>query len=394
MVLVLGGLIMLAACASVSVPATQVTHHYDVIDAKLLLGSNRDDWPVFAYDPGHTGFVDQNVNKHTVQGKLLWQQHFGPIFSSPVAGLGLLYISSTDGYLYALQQSSGSIVWRVRLDNLLTDATPALEGQVLFVSVHSTALESLNAHTGKMYWIFETGEKIQAPPLVLGSRILVSTRMALWELDATTGRVKWMFRRGGTGWPTTGSPSVSGNIVYIGLGTGTQLWALDLTNGHVLWSFNTNDRITSEALVKADAVYIATWQGNIFAINSFNGTMRWVYALNTDQHQNIVDGIAGSMALANGHLYVGDYRGVISCVDALHGKLLWRFATGAQVLATPVVTARQVYIGSGDGNFYALDSQSGRPAWHYATGEIRASASIAYGHLYVGSLSGRMYAFE
>ena len=60
------------------------------------------------------------------------------------------------------------------------------------------------------------------------------------------------------------------------------------------------------------------------------------------------------MALANGRLYVGDYRGVISCIDALHGKLDWRFATGAQILATPVVTAGQVYIGSGDGNFYAL----------------------------------------
>jgi outer membrane protein assembly factor BamB len=217
--------------------------------------------------------------------------------------------------------------------------------------------------------------------------------MALWALDATTGGVIWKFSRGGTGWPTTGSPSVSGNVVYIGLGTGTQLWALDLTNGHVLWSFNTSDRITSEALVKADAVYIATWHGNIFAINSFNGIMRWVYALNTNQHQNIVDGVAGSMALANGHLYIGDYRGVISCVDALHGKLIWRFATGAQVLATPVVTAGQVYIGSGDGIFYALDTQTGRPAWHYTTGEIRSSAALANGHLYVGSLSGGVYAF-
>jgi|SRR6266487_94489 len=393
LLLVLGGLMMLTACGSVYIPAPQATHHNRVINATLLLGSTSSDWPIFAYDPGHTGYVDQNVNKHAIRGKLLWTQQFGPIFSSPVAGLGMIYISSTDGYLYALQQSSGSIVWRAHLDNLLTDATPALEGQVLFVSVHSTALESLNAHTGELYWIFETGEKIQSPPLAVGSRILVATRMTLWELDATTGQVMWKFRRGVSGWPTTGSPTVAGNVVYSGLGTGTQLWALDLTKGHVLWSFDTGDRITSEALVKANTIYVATWHGNIFALNRFNGTKRWVYALNTNHSQNIVDGVAGSMALADGHLYVGDYRGVISCIDALHGRLIWRFATGAQILATPVVTAGQVYIGSGDGNFYALDTDTGRPTWHYVTGEIRATASLANGHLYVVSLSGVVYAF-
>jgi outer membrane protein assembly factor BamB len=247
--------------------------------------------------------------------------------------------------------------------------------------------------TGEIYWTFETGKKIQSPPLVVGGHVLVATSMALWELDATTGQVMWKFHHGESGWPTTGSPTVAGNVVYIGLGTGTQLWALDLTNGHVLWSFDTGDRITSEALVKADNVYVATWRGNIFAINRVNGTKRWVYALNTNHSQNIIDGVAGSMALANGHLYVGDYRGVISCIDALHSRLIWRFATGAQILATPVVTAGQVYIGSGDGNFYALDTQTGRPVWHYVTGEIRASASLANGHLYVGSLSGVVYAF-
>ncbi len=393
LLLALGGMLMLTACGSASTPAATATNHNRVINAKLLLGSGRGDWPIFGYDPGHTGYVDQAVSSHAIQGRLLWTQHFGPVFSSAVAGLGMLYIASTDGYLYGLRQDSGAIAWRVRLDVLLTDATPALEGQVLFVAVHSTALEALDAYTGQVYWTFDTGEKIQAPPLVVGRRVLVASRMMLWTLDATTGRVLWKFHRGANGWPTTGSPTVGGNAVYIGLGTGTQLWALDLNDGHILWSFDTGDRITGEALVKGDTVYVATWHGSIFALERANGTKRWVYALNTSHSQSVVDGVAGSMALANGRLYVGDYRGVLSCIDALHGKLDWRFATGAQILATPVVTAEQVYIGSGDGNFYALNTQTGRPAWHYVTGEIRASASLANGRLYVGGLSGVVYAF-
>ena len=188
---------------------------------------------MFGYDPGHTGNVDALVHPQSVQGKLAWAQKLGPIFSSPVAGLTMLFIASTDGYLYALKQDTGNVVWRTKLGNYLTDATPVLEGQVLFVSVHSSALEALNAHSGQVYWMFETHEKIQAPPLAVGNRVLLVSRTTLWALNATDGRLIWKFQHGTSAWPTTGSPTVGGNSVYVGLGSGTLFWALNLVDGHM-----------------------------------------------------------------------------------------------------------------------------------------------------------------
>src|SRR5437868_8360649 len=130
-----------------------------VVNVALLEGSGTGEWPVFGYGPGHTGYVNSLASSHILQGKLLWSQRLGPIFSSPVAGLGMLYIASTNGYLYGLKQDTGTVVWRVHLNNKLTDATPALEGHVLFVSTHSTALEAINANTGALYWTFDTAEK-------------------------------------------------------------------------------------------------------------------------------------------------------------------------------------------------------------------------------------------
>lgn len=391
--LALCGLIFLAACNSVPARSSRLTNQKRRIDTALLQGSSSADWPVFGYDPGHTGYVDSLVHSRRIEGKLLWTQKFGPLFSSPVAGLGMLFISSTDGNLYALKQASGTVVWRASLGDYLTDATPALEGQVLFVSVHSSALEALDAHTGQVYWTFETNEKIQAPPLVFGSRVLLASRTTLWTLDASSGQLIWKFHRGVSAWPTTGSPTAAGGVVYFSLGTGTQLWALNLVNGHVLWSFNTGDRITSAALVGGDTIYLATWHGNVFALKRADGKKIWSYSLNPNLDQSVVDGVGGSMALADGYLYVGDYRGTLLSIDAARGIVTWRFATGAQILATPVIVAGFIYVGSGDGYFYALDSRTGRPAWRYQTGEIRASASLASGHLYVGSLNGMMYAF-
>lgn len=394
LLLALAGLMLLTACSSVNTSATQKVNSNRSSDATLLQGSSKGDWPLFSYDPGHTSFVDSLANPHALHGKLIWSQHLGPVFSSPIAALNMLYIASTNGYLYALSQTSGAIVWRTYLGIYLTDATPALEGKALFVSLHSTALEALNALTGEVQWTFEAGEKIQAPPLVVGSRVIFASLTTLWALDAASGRLLWKFHSGTAGWPSIGSPTLAGNVVYAGLGTGTRLWALNVANGRVLWSFDTKDRITSEALVKADTVYIATWHGSIFALNRNNGAKRWVYSLNKVRNQDVVDGIGGSMALAGERLYLGDYRGLILCIDAVHGKIIWSYATAGQVLATPVVTSGQVYVGSGDGYFYALNTRTGRPAWHYATGEIRGSACLANGHLYVGSLRGVVYAFE
>ena len=387
---------MLAACGSSQArkPVAVAIPHNRIVPSALLQGSNIGDWPVFGYDPGHTGYVDALVQPHALAGNLTWSRKFAPIFSSAVAGLGMVYIASTDGYLYALSQSSGAVIWRAKVGNYLTDSTPALEGQTLFVAARGTTIEALNARTGALYWTFAITERIEAPPLVVGNRVLMVSRTTLWTLDATNGTLLWKFHRGIVGWPSSGSPAVSGNTVYFGLGSDTHLWALDLTSGRVIWSFDTGDRITSAPLVSAGTLYIATWHGEIFALDRVHGNLRWLYTLNSKTKQSLVDGVGGSMALAGGKLYVGDYRGALICLDGQHGHLLWRFATGGQILATPVVASGFIYIGSDDGNFYALTIQTGRPAWHYATGEVRSAASLAGGHLFVGSLNGAMYAFN
>jgi eukaryotic-like serine/threonine-protein kinase len=395
LLLLLCGTVMLTACSSFAASQADQATNTDVlrvIDAKLLSGTGIDTWPIFGYNARHTSFEGQGFASR-VRGNLLWSKKIGPIFSSSAVGLGMLFIASTDGNLYALKENTGVLVWHIPLGDYLTDATPALEGRVIFVSAHSSALEALNAYTGQVYWTFETHEKIQAPPIVVGNRVLLASRTTLWTLEATNGQLLWKFHRGVSAWPSSGSPTLLGDTVYIGLGTGTRVWALNLVDGHIRWSFDTNDRITSTALAETDTIYVATWHGTIFALNRANGRLRWSYALNTARSQSVVDGVGGSMALGDGRLYVGDYRGSVLCIDAIKGHLLWRYATGAQVLATPIVAAGFVYVGSGDGNFYALNTQSGRPAWRYATGEVRSSAALAYDHIYVGSLDGMMYAF-
>src|SRR5438874_1651003 len=82
LLLICCGLLVLTACNSTSASLSATTDHG--FYARLLQGSSSGDWPMFGYDLGHTGYVDPLVHPQSVQGKLVWAQKLGPIFSSPV----------------------------------------------------------------------------------------------------------------------------------------------------------------------------------------------------------------------------------------------------------------------------------------------------------------------
>lgn len=64
------------------------------------------------------------------------------------------------------------------------------------------------------------------------------------------------------------------------------------------------------------------------------------------------------------------------------------------------MTARQegvptVYVGSSDRNIYALDAETGEERWrHRTTGPVMSSLVVVDGRVYVGNVSGRLYAVE
>jgi outer membrane protein assembly factor BamB len=76
-------------------------------------------------------------------------------------------------------------------------------------------------------------------------------------------------------------------------------------------------------------------------------------------------------------------------------KLLWRFETGNDVRATPVIGDGVVYVGSTDKKLYALDLADGTQRWLYdATDSIEGSALLVSNLVVVGDLAGVLHAVD
>jgi outer membrane protein assembly factor BamB len=80
--------------------------------------------------------------------------------------------------------------------------------------------------------------------------------------------------------------------------------------------------------------------------------------------------------------------------DAFH-RVKWKFATGAAVIASPVIQDNVIYFGGDDHNVYAVDASTGRQIWKAVTrGPVPCTPAVADGVVYINSYDGKFYAFD
>ncbi len=85
---------------------------------------------------------------------------------------------------------------------------------------------------------------------------------------------KWVYATGGA---VYSSPTVVGNVVYIGSADGN-VYALDTGTGVPVWTFQTGNAIIATPAVAGGVVYIGS-SSTLYALNATTGTELWEYGV-------------------------------------------------------------------------------------------------------------------
>jgi outer membrane protein assembly factor BamB len=387
----------------------------------------------------------------------LWTYKTGGMIaaSATVVG-GVAYVGSWDGYEYALNATTGALIWKTYLGitsapacsppQLGISSIPAVVGGVVYVGGGDSNWYALSAATGSVLWSVPTGDNSAtgghynwSSPLIVGNSAYVGiaslgdcplVQGQLLRVDLTTHTVVATVnfvptgQVGGGIW-TTPSIDTSTNTVYVTTGT-----------------LNMVTQTTSEAMVALDGTTLAIksyWQiprsaanadsdwgdspilfadGNGRAMVAGINKNGFLYAFDRSNlapgpvwsEQIAVGGICptcgdasvASMAFAQGLLYVGGgnttiggvgYQGAVRAINPTNGAVIW--ATG---LASPVIPALaydngMLFAGVGP-RLEAFDATTGSRLFSYATGAVIYSPpSISGGIVYIGSGDGNEYAF-
>lgn len=306
------------------------------------------------------------------------------ITSSPAQGPdGTLYVGSFDGRLYAFNPD-GSQRWTFTTGGGIDMSSPAIGPDgTIYIGSNDRSFRAINPN-GTVRWSFNTGAGISASAAIAsdGTVYVRSDDFNLYALHGN-GSERWRVNLGGVSFS---SPSIGPDgTIYVGSDNG-RLYAIS-PEGTVRWFFTANGGVyTSPAIAADGTIYFGTIAGRFYAVAP-NGQERW--------SQEIGGGISSSPALGpDGTIYFGAYTRRIYALDPATGDQRWSYLTGDEIRAAgPAVGADgAIYAGSYDGYLYVLNPD-GTLRRRYATGaRIRSSPLVTADRVYVGSNDFKLYA--
>jgi outer membrane protein assembly factor BamB len=377
----------------------------------LQSSSESGDWVMFRRDMSHTGSF--NPGDVLPQGDIKWTfTTDGAINSSPAVVDGVVYVGSTDSYVYALKADTGEKLWTFKTGSWV-ESSPVVVGGVVYIGSNDGFIYALDAQTGKERWSFGTIYGIRSTAAVADGIVYFgSDDYWFYALDAMTGKLIWKYE---IGTQVTSSPVISNGVVVVGSAEGV-CYTLNAGNGRPRLRFETHSNVNSSPVVNNGVGYFTDSSGNIFAVdiqarnwpleNSIKVYWEALYFYGTAPKPLVSSGyiweykmgtkakLTSSPALFGDILYLGAGNNLFS-LDINTQKPGWSFITKDVVSSSPSVTDKAVYVGSQDGRFYAVDRATGNKLWDITTGgQITSSPALVNGVIYFGSHDGKLYAIK
>lgn len=367
------------------------------------------DWPTYMQSYLHHGYSESPA---PMDNSILWS---APVtgyfheFPTPIVYEGMVFYTSdsigmaTTDTLFALDAATGAVLW-VYDTGHADDAVTVVDG---FLYTAADSIFCFNAYTGEKIWSSGEADGGGSTPVVSNSRVFCGNNAGggsdssnVTCLNALTGAVIWSE-------PLIGSQvscmSIWNERLYvptIGNNPTAPLYALNPGDGSVLWqNDDAEDGYWDSSPVVVDSViYICAFDGSIRAIDAIAGETIWVESITPGP----ISAITATPAYHDERLYFADQVDSYHCLEALTGTSVWEITGTTQHGSSGIADGVVFYgectpiSGTDFSRVVARDCDTGAEIWSYATiGKygFQSSPSITDGVMYYACTDGYLYAF-
>ena len=99
-----------------------------------------------------------------------------------------VYVGSGDGKIYALDATTGVLLWEFQTGSVV-HSVPAVAGGTVYIGSDDGNVYALSASKGKMLWSYQTRNYVVSSPAVVNNVVYIgSGNGKLYALNATTRR--------------------------------------------------------------------------------------------------------------------------------------------------------------------------------------------------------------
>lgn len=305
-------------------------------------------------DVGEKQFVHA---RSAEDGSPIWKTEIGPGWddqyigarSTPTIAHGHVYALSTEGRLFCLKASDGSVAWK---RDLVADfgaalmmakgeymwkfaESPLVDGDRVIVTpgVAGALMVALDAKTGKEIWRTKVTEKALGEAGAAGtgySSAVISEAAGVRQyvqlvgrgaigVEAETGKLLWLYGKVANGIANIPTPLIDGDHVFVstGYGTGAALLHVKKTAGGVAAEevyFHAGDTMQNHhggMILDGGHVYLGTAHNKGFplAVEMKSGKIAWGPIRNDGRG-------SAAVAFADGHLYFRYQDGLMVLIEA------------------------------------------------------------------------------
>lgn len=287
---------------------------------------------------------------------------------------------------------SGNERWSFKPESGITSGVAVSENSVFF-GTQAGKCYAVNKNTGRKIWEYETENSIYGVPSIIGENVVFATGSGeIICLKVSDGSLVW----------TAGGIEGNGQKVNDGLTDGTsagdglvyvskadrKVHALNDKDGHTVWTFTASDQGVRTAPSYADGfVFVGEYDG-IFSI------------LDAKTGKRVNGGGAGGAVntptVKNGNVYFSSWDGSVNAVQLKGIEPLWNVNVHDAISTQPEVSDGKIIVGTGRGSVVALDEKTGRTLWRFNTkgGSILAKPVLADGVVFAGAESGPMFVLD
>ncbi len=317
---------------------------------------------------------------------VLWSKNIGKgaadraIRLKPAIDSGRVYAAAAGGQVAALQASNGRVIWEQEIkdfyskEELANAYTKDLDvitggvgagGDLVVVGTASGEVVAMNQSDGSLAWRVGVSSEVLAPPLVSRNRVFVQTidgKIAAY--DAIDGSRIWLYN---TSTPSltlrgTATPILFGEFVIAGFANG-RLAILDQERGlarldqRVAVSQGASDL---ERLVDIDGnieltaegkLYVASFQGRLIGVDVQSGRLMWA------EESSSVAGVGSGF----GNVYLSHADSRLTAYNADSGREVWNVEDLLhRDITAPVTLGSYVAVTDYEGYIHLLAQSDGR----------------------------------
>lgn len=300
--------------------------------------------------------------------------------AAPVVTDGVVYFSTEQGSVYAVDMDSQQQKWRFDTEAargwrgwlpigipgpwLFTSPSVA-EGTVYFGS-YEGGVYAVDADTGQEIWRFPAGKASFGGPTLVEDSIYVASWQGDLHAITTDGQERWRFEADGGffAWP---APPVVDDAVYVGSDDG-HLYAVDRDTGEERWRFATGDAILPAPTGAGDLVIVGSEDGPGYGVDRVTGEQVWRHDTGA--------AVGSPPSHVDGTVYLANDEGTLVAVDAQTGRERWSTELGGVLHSPIVVVDGTVAVASHEGSIFGVEATTGRPTWTFDRPAPKLAASL------------------